>query len=180
MVNEQPYVFMGTADGVNLYHPADRVQFIGLHESGNDGARPITVAASGTQFRTLPTRWRDTSPSGAADVVVHPDAEIRSPVSGTVSSAGHYVLYCQYNDDFLYINPDDKPGWQVKIFHIDGVQVSAGMRVEAGVTVIAPRATKLPFESQVDEFTAEPSWPHVHIEVVDPSIPDRPAAGGGC
>ena len=34
--------------------------------------------------------------------------------------------------------------------------------------------------SQVDEFTAEPSNPHVHLEVIDTSIPDRPSSGGGC
>jgi hypothetical protein len=46
--------------------------------------------------------------------------------------------------------------------------------------VLAPRATQLPFESQVDEVrTAEPAWPHVHIEVVDPTVPDRPT-GPGC
>ena len=43
-----------------------------------------------------------------------------------------------------------------------------------------PRATQLPFVSQVDEFTAEPSNPHVHVEVIDPSIPDIPTPGGGC
>ncbi len=66
------------------------------------------------------------------------------------------------------------------MFHFDGLQVGAGDRVVAGVTVIAPRATPLPFESQVDEFTAEPSNPHVHVEVIDPSIPDIPTPGGGC
>ncbi len=37
----------------------------------------------------------------------------------------------------------------------------------------------LPFRSQVDDDTAVPHWPHVHVEVVDPSVPDRPT-GGGC
>jgi hypothetical protein len=58
--------------------------------------------------------------------------------------------------------------------------VRAGDHVAAGETVLARGPTPLPFESQVDEFTAEPSWPHVHIEVVDPSIPNRPRGGGGC
>jgi hypothetical protein len=31
----------------------------------------------------------------------------------------------------------------------------------------------------VEESTGEPPWPHVHIEVVDPSIHDRPT-GAGC
>ncbi len=64
------------------------------------------------------------------------------------------------------------------MLHIDGVQVSRGDRVEAGITVLAPRARPLPFSSQIDRLTGQPAWPHVHIEVVDPSIPDRP--GRGC
>jgi hypothetical protein len=44
-----------------------------------------------------------------------------------------------------------------------------------GTTVIAEAATQLPFSSQVDAFTATP-WPHVHIEVVDPSVPNRRGA----
>jgi hypothetical protein len=39
---------------------------------------------------------------------------------------------------------------------------------------------RLPFESQVDEYTAQPANPHVHIEVIDPSIPNIPGPGGGC
>lgn len=33
--------------------------------------------------------------------------------------------------------------------------------------------------SQVDDVIAQPSWPHVHIEVIDPAIPDRPSPGQG-
>jgi hypothetical protein len=59
--------------------------------------------------------------------------------------------------------------------------VGRGDRVVAAETVLAPRPRQLPFESQVDELrTVDPAWPHVHIEVVDPSIPDIPSPGGGC
>jgi hypothetical protein len=62
-----------------------------------------------------------------------------------------------------------------------GLTVAVGDRVEAGVTQVAERATVLPFDSQVDEFTAEPSNPHVHVEVIDLSIPDIPSGtGSGC
>jgi hypothetical protein len=129
---------------------------------------------------TLETRDRDTTPRGAADVVVDPATEIRAPVTGRVMRAGSYVLYCEHSDDFAVIEPDSHPGWEVKLLHIDGVQVGTGDRVVAGETVIAPRATQLPFESQVNDHTAKPGWPHVHIEVVDPDIPDRPTPGAGC
>ena len=55
--------------------------------------------------------------------------------------------------------------------------MEAGERVEAGETVAA-HATRFPFTSQVDALTGEPSWPHVHIEVVDPSVPRR--SSGSC
>jgi hypothetical protein len=137
-----------------------------LADGGRGGpVRPITME----------DRERDTGAAGAADIVVDPDPEIRAPVTGRVKRAGAYVLYCKHSDDDVVIEPDDHPGWEVKILHIDGVRVGAGNRVVAGRTVLAPRPTRLPFASQVDEArTAEPAWPHVHVEVVDPTIRDRP------
>ena len=124
-------------------------------------------------------RDRDTTARGAADVVVEPGREVRVPVIGTVISGGTYTLYCDYVDQFVVINPDSRPGWQVKILHIEGLALRKGQRVEAGVTVLAAHARVLPFPSQVEDDTGLPRWPHVHIEVDDPSIPDRPT-GPGC
>jgi biotin carboxyl carrier protein len=177
---EQAWSPMATFAEVTLLHPSHRVERIGFHESNHDGARQLEVASTAVNPMVLESRDRGTGSRTAADVVVEPDTEVRSPVTGTVIRAGGYILYCQHNDDFAVIEPDSRPGWEVKVLHISGVQVEPGDRVEAGVTVLAPAATPLPFDSQVDEFTAEPSWPHVHIEVVDPSIPDRPSPGGGC
>lgn len=43
------------------------------------------------------------------------------------------------------------------------------------MTPVASAPRQLPFESQVDAFrTADPAWPHVHVEVIDPSIPNVP------
>jgi hypothetical protein len=67
----------------------------------------------------------------------------------------------------------------VKILHMEGLAVRKGQHVEAGVTPLAAHARVLPFPSQVEETTGTPPWPHVHIEVVDPAIPDRPT-GPGC
>ncbi len=136
-----------------------------------DGAAPWT---------TLEDRGRNTGRRTAADVVVDPTAEIRSPVSGTVIRAGNYVLYCDHTDHFVVIDPDLSPGWEVKMFHFEGLQVTVGDRVEAGVTPIGTNARVLPFDSQVDEFTSYPSIPHVHVDVIDPSIPDIPSGSGGC
>lgn len=168
-----------TVAGIELVHPSSRVEMIGFHESNHQGARQLDVLADAVAPMTLESRDRETGSRSAADVVVDPGRELRAPVSGVVLRAGTYVLYCDHSDDYVVIAPDAEPDWEVKLLHIDGVQVAAGDRVEAGVTVLAPRPTQLPFESQVDEHTAEPSWPHVHIEVVDPSIPSG-SSGRDC
>lgn len=178
LVYDQPWTPFATVGGVTLHHPSARVERVAFHESNHDGARLLEPLPTAADPVTLETRERGTSGRTAADVVVDPDVEIRSPVTGRVLRAGTYVLYCDHSDDYLVVEPDARPGWEVKLLHIDGVVVRAGDRVAAGETVVAPRPTRLPFESQVDEVTASPAWPHVHIEVVDPSIPDRPS--GGC
>lgn len=180
VVHEQEWTPFASVEGVVLHHPSRRVELVGFHESNHDGSRELEVLPTAADPRTLETRKRGTSARSAADVVSDPGTEIRSPVTGRVKRSGTYVLYCRYRDDYLVVEPDDRPGWEVKLIHIDGVRVRAGDRVVAGETIVAPRLTRLPFDSQVDEVTASPPWPHVHIEVVDPSIPDRPSPGGGC
>ena len=174
IIDEPGWVPFATTGVITLVHPAAVVELIGFHESGHDGAQQMITASSATRNMTLESRERGTGSRSAADVVVDPTENILSPVTGTVLRGGSYILYCDTRDEFVVIEPDDQPGWEVKVLHFTGLQVQPGDRVEAGVTVIATRATQLPFTSQVDEFTASPSWPHVHIEVVDPSIPDRP------
>jgi biotin carboxyl carrier protein len=169
-----------TVAGLTLVHPAAVVERVGFHESNHDGAQTLTVAPTAVAPLELESRERDTAPNSAADIVVDPEAEIRAPVSGVVKRSGGYVLYCRHRDDYVVIRPDGQPELEVKILHINGVQVAPGQRVEAGQTVLAPRSTQLPFESQVDETTASPAWPHVHLEVVDPRIKNRPKPGSGC
>ena len=179
VVREQAWTPFATVGPVTLHHPADRVEAIGFHQSGQDGAQPLTAADTAVRWFTMASRGRDTTPQGAADVVVEPGREIRSPVTGTVQRAGTYALYCDNVDQFAVIEPDDRPGWQVKVLHIEGLAVGAGQRVEAGVTRLAAHARVLPFPSQVEDDTGRPAWPHVHIEVIDPTVPDRPT-GPGC
>ncbi|MGI8983467.1 MAG: M23 family metallopeptidase [Acidimicrobiales bacterium] len=179
-VTEQAWTPFATAGPLTLTHPASVVERVAFHQSNNDGARQLTALPTAVAPLTLEDRERDTGAAGAADIVVEPGTEIRAPVTGRVIRAGRYVLYCKHSDDYVVIAPDAQPAWEVKMLHIDGVQVRAGDLVVAGETVLAPRATQLPFESQVDEVrTADPAWPHVHIEVIDPRIPDRPT-GPGC
>lgn len=180
-VVEQPWTPFATALGLTLHHPARRVERIGFHQSSNDGAAMFDPLPTAVDPVTMSTRGRGTGARTSADVVMDPQTEVRAPISGTVLRSGTYVLYCKYSDDFVVIEPVDRPGIEVKMIHIDGVRVRPGDRVVAGKTVLAARATPLPFASQVDKFrSADPAWPHVHMEVVDTAIPDRPAPGGGC
>ncbi|MGI9121076.1 MAG: hypothetical protein ACR2G7_13320 [Acidimicrobiales bacterium] len=180
-VSDQPWTPFATAGDVTLVHPSSRVERVGFHQSNNEGARPLDALSTAVAPATMEGRGRLSDARTAADVVIDPDIEVRSPVTGTVKRAGTYVLYCKYSDDYAVIEPDVHPGWEVKVLHINGVQVGVGDRVVAGETVIAGGPTHLPFESQVDELTtASTPWPHVHIEVIDPAIPDIPNPGGGC
>jgi biotin carboxyl carrier protein len=167
-----PYASTGP---VTLHYPGDVVEVVGLHESGHDGAQPQSPVGSLAPIGTLDSRSRDTDRQGAADIVVDPRGQVRAPVTGTVIRAGSYTLYCDHTDDYLVVEPDARPGWEVKMLHFEGLAVRTGDRVQAGVTVVGRNARVLPFESQVDKHTVAPHWPHLHVEVVDPSVKDRPS-----
>jgi biotin carboxyl carrier protein len=180
-VTEQNYVPFAVVESLTLYTPSSRVEHVGFHESNHDGARQMSSVPTTVAPRVLESRERLTGSHTAADIVSDPVQQIRSPVTGTVKRGGSYILYCDTPDHYVVIEPDARPGWEVKILHMSGLNVRKGQRVTAGRTVLAPGPHQLPFESQVDEVrTADPAWPHIHIEVVDPSIPDRPSPGGGC
>ncbi|MDT7538633.1 MAG: hypothetical protein QOI82_2218 [Actinomycetota bacterium] len=164
-----------TAGPVTLNYPVDVVELVGFHQSTNDGAQQLQAISGAGRFGRLDSRERDTASQGAADVVVHPGHAVRAPVTGRVVRAGSYTLYCNYRDNYVVIEPDARPGWEVKLLHFQGLAVRKGDRVRAGVTVVGAHARQLPFASQVDEHTVAPHWPHVHVEVVDPSIHDRPS-----
>ena len=175
----QPWLPYATVGPVTLHHPSDHVEAVGFHQSGHDGAQHQAAAPSAARPFVMEDRDRDTDPAGAADIVVEPDRALRVPVTGTVVRAGSYTLYCDHVDEYAVIEPDGRPGWEVKVLHVEGLAIARGQWVEAGVTPLAARARVLPFPSQVEESTGSPPWPHVHVEVVDPSVPDRPT-GPGC
>jgi hypothetical protein len=179
-VVEQDRVPFGVAGDVTLHYPSRRVERIGFHQSNDEGTRAIAPLPTGVPSTTMESRGRLSDPNSAADIVVDPASDIRAPVSGTVISTGSYDLYCGLLDFYVNIAPDQHPGWTVRIIHLTGLEVGPDERVEAGVTTIAPSARLLPFASQVDDLqSADPPWPHVHVEVSDPSIPnvDNPGSG---
>lgn len=182
-VLEQPWIQFATSSGVTVHYPSARVERIGFHQSNHEGAQQIDPLGDAMGPVTMATRDRLSGDRTAADVVSDPELEVRAPVTGTVVAANSYVLYCNYTDELVFIEPDEQPGWRIKVLHVVGVQVAPGDRVVAGQSVIALHPHQLPFGSQVDEYaTVTPAWPHVHIEVVDLSIPDvpNPGSGGNC
>ena len=172
----QSWVPYATVGPVILHQPANAVAHIGFHESNRGGGLQQGMLDIATPMTTMSSRHRGTPARSSADIVVHPMADIRSPVSGVVLRGGNYTLYCAYRDGYAVIRPDAGPNLEVGVLHLTGVTVRPGDRVEAGVTVIADHATKFPFSSQVDASTAT-ALPHVHVEVVDPTVPDRPSSG---
>jgi len=157
------------------------VELVGFHEASHPGSQAMNVAINGLDTMLLATRNRGTPARSAADIVLPPGEPLRAPVTGTVVSSTTYVLYCEHQDKLVYIEPDGLPGWQVRLFHVKGETPPVGARVIAGETIVATEgANPLPFESQIDKFTAEPSWPHTHVEVVDTTVPDDRPPGGGC
>jgi putative cell wall-binding protein len=173
-----PDPVFATVETVSLHLPSRVVELVGFHQSSHDGARQLDVRDTATPTLTLPSRGRGTGSRTAADVVAAPDQPVLAPVTGRVRRAGSYALYCDHTDHYLVIEPDARPGWEVKVLHFEGLQVSAGDHVTAFSTVVGTAPRALPFRSQADDYSQDRNWPHVHIEVVDPSIPDRP--GRGC
>lgn len=166
-----PATVFARVGGVALVHPAKRVERVAFHQASDVASLNLTPARTAVRSQVLPSRHRPTSRHTAVDIVVNPRSAIRSPVSGIVKRAGEYSLYCKHSDAFVVISPKGHPELEVKILHISGRRVRPGDRVVAGDTLIAKRATKFPFGSQVDGFTARPAWPHVHIEATRLEIP---------
>lgn len=173
-----PDPVFATVGDITMHLPSRDVELVGFHQSTEDGAQQMSERATATHTMTLPSRGRGTGMRTAADVVAALDSPVLAPVTGRVLRAGSYALYCKHQDNYLVIEPDARPGWHVKVLHFRGLHVSAGDRVTASQTVIGDGPRPLPLQSQVDYYS-QSQWPHVHIEVVDPSIPDRPG-GGGC
>lgn len=163
-----PRPVFATTDDVSLREPSTDVEVVGFHQARHPGAQQLVGTDAGAPQRTLPHRGRGTGSRTAADVVAAPDEPVLAPVSGRVIRAGSYDLYSRYPDHYVVIEPEDRPGWEVKVLHVEGLRVQSGDRVSASRTVVGRRPRALPFESQVDEVSEDRNWPHVHVEVVAP------------
>lgn len=161
---------VGSAAGVTLLHPGWIVERVGWHQAyaGNQPTE-MTPAPTAISDFVLPSRGRGTGSHTAADIPVDPSSAVWAAESGVVARAGTYYLQDSsgrlHLDVFVVIRPDSNPDKEVTMLHMVGQRVQPGDRVESGVTIVADHSRKFPFVSQVDDYTASPSWPHVHLEI---------------
>lgn len=161
---------VGSAEGVTLLHPVGIVERVGWHQAyaGNQPSQ-ITPAPTAINPLVLPSRGRGTGRQTAADIPVDPHTRVWASETGTVARAGTYNLRETngrlHPDIFVVIRPDSNPAKEVTMLHMVGLRVQPGDRVEAGVTTVADHSRTFPFVSQVDDYTASPSWPHIHLEI---------------
>ncbi len=112
------------------------------------------------------TRGRGTYSTTACDVHAKAGTTVYAPVTGTVISAGPYLLYGKYPDLFVNISIDGQPaGYYVALLHMSQILVSSGQRVEAGVTPVGIVRDLVPyFNSGPDVYTRE-EGNHTHMQI---------------
>jgi hypothetical protein len=120
-------------------------------------------AQPGPDYMIEAPRGRGTGPTTAVDVMAPGQADVYSPVDGTVVQVKRYKLYGQYPDMIVRIKPDADPKAQVVMIHLTNVQVHKGDQVRATLSVIGQPRT-FPFHSEVNDYVPGGD-PHVHIEV---------------
>jgi murein DD-endopeptidase MepM/ murein hydrolase activator NlpD len=159
---QRPTPVFATVGAVRFRVPSRHLHLIGFHEAAMRGALRMGPQQN-APMRTLPTRNRSTPTRSAADVSVKSGTPVLSPVSGTVVGVDRYALYGKYPDLRIQIVPAGDRSKLVTVLHVTGATVRVGDRVASGETVIAERATKFPFRSQIDRFAGD--HPHVHVEI---------------
>lgn len=168
-------VTLARAGAVTVATEGSTVELVGFHESSDPAAIPMTSTephvapdAGEGPVVLLPTRGRAGAPTSAVDIAVRPGQAVMAPVTGEVVEVASFALYGSTRDLLVRIRSAEDPDVVVTAMHLEGAAVEVGDTVEAGVTPIADEARQLPFDSQIDRFTAafrgEPA-PHVHVEL---------------
>jgi murein DD-endopeptidase MepM/ murein hydrolase activator NlpD len=176
-------VELARAGDVRIVAEGSTVELVGFHESSSAAALRMTPAHPIVSEHTgvtadapgddgpvmvLPTRGRAGAPTSAIDLAVAPGVEVPAPVTGEVVEVADFSLYGRTRDVLVKIRAADDPSVVVTAMHLVDPLVEVGDRVEGGVTPIAAAARQLPFDSQIDRFTAAyrgQAGPHVHLEV---------------
>lgn len=153
---------------------------IGYHQAYNVRARSLrsttasmgeattqavaaAVRSGGRPAFVMTARGRGSALDSAADIVLKPESIVKSPVTGRILEVVPYLLYGRINDIRIEIIADGWPAIKVALVHIDKPTVTAGQKVEAGVTPLAT-VRPLGISSQIDQYLGE-AVTHVHIQV---------------
>jgi murein DD-endopeptidase MepM/ murein hydrolase activator NlpD len=176
-------VELARAGEVRIVTEGSAVELVGFHESSSAAAlrmtpaHPVVSEHAGVTAEVpddegpvmvLPTRGRAGAPTSAIDLAVAPGVEVAAPVTGEVVEVADFSLYGRTRDVLVRIRAADDPTVVVTAMHLVDPLVEVGDQVEGGVTPIAVSARQLPFDSQIDRFTAAyrgQAGPHVHLEV---------------
>lgn len=176
---------LGRVGDLVLHLPAEDAVLVSYHEAAFIEALPVTAIGTllanengtrellhepdddGVPFHVQVSRGRANGSTSAVDVVLAPDQQVLSPVSGTVVEVKPYLLYGSHEDFRIELRPDDAPDRGVVLIHVEEVAVRAGDHVVVG-DLLAARARTFPFSAVVDRQTAPERFGHVHIEVKQP------------
>jgi hypothetical protein len=151
------------------YHQAYNVRAKSLVSvTASMGQATTQAVAAAARFGGMPAfvmtaRGRGSALDSAADIVLKPGSIVKSPVTGRVLEVVPYLLYGRINDIRIEIIADGYPAVKVALVHIDKATVTAGQRVEAGVTPLAT-VRPLGISSQIDQYLGA-AVTHVHIQV---------------
>lgn len=120
--------------------------------------------------------WRSNrrgAPDTAIDCGANAGTDVLAPLSGVVVAVRPYKLYGRYDDYEIHIRPDGHEDLALVLIHVDDVSVTAGDRVEGGVTRIAcVRKMSDKTDLQLAAYTRN-GGDHVHVQInrVGPSGP---------
>jgi murein DD-endopeptidase MepM/ murein hydrolase activator NlpD len=176
-------VELATYGELRVITEGSRVELVSFHESSSGAALPFTsthalisanpaVASDAPDddapVVVLPTRQRPGGPTSAIDLAMTPGEQVVAPISGEVVAVDDFSLYGRTPDVIVKIRSSADPSVVLRAVHLVDPLVKVGDTVEGGVTPMAAEARQLPFESQMDRFTAahrgQPA-PHVHFEM---------------
>jgi murein DD-endopeptidase MepM/ murein hydrolase activator NlpD len=176
-------VELATYGAVRIITEGSRVELVSFHESSSSEALPFesshAVISANPAVESdapdedapvivLPTRHRPGAPTSAIDLAMTPGEQVVAPISGEVVTVDDFSLYGRTPDVIVKIRSSEDPNVLLRALHLVDPLVEVGDTVEAGVTPIAAQARQLPFESQMDRFTAAhrgQAAPHVHLEM---------------
>jgi murein DD-endopeptidase MepM/ murein hydrolase activator NlpD len=176
-------VELATYGDVRIVTEGSRVELVSFHESSASAALPFesshAVISANPAVESdapdedapvivLPTRQRAGAPTSAIDLALTPGEQVVAPISGEVVAVDDFSLYGRTPDVIVKIRSSEDPNVVLRALHLVDPLVEVGDTVEAGVTPIAAEARQLPFESQMDRFTAAhrgQAAPHVHFEM---------------